>query len=259
MEPNGTNVRQLTSDAGQQPIVHTGDYWLTSNYSPAWAPSGDVIAYVHLGVRYTTSIRLIDPDGRFVGTVTDDFRLHTSPAYSPLLSWSPDGDRLAFSGSQTNGGPEDLWTIRIDGTDPQRVVVDSGSSRGLYHIRDVSWSPRGDLIAFSARNVEHGRAAVHVVAPDGSNLRMIDCGINFGIETEWSPNGRLLYCSESSMGTVWATTMPQGSSTFPAVSFAGDRAQPTASPDGLQLLHVSDYALWSDNPKSRIEAFSGGT
>jgi hypothetical protein len=51
MNPDGTDVRQLMFDAGRNPEVSNGDYWLTDNYSPVWSPRGDMIAYVHHGVR----------------------------------------------------------------------------------------------------------------------------------------------------------------------------------------------------------------
>ena len=76
--------------------IFTGDVCTTWNYSPKWSPQGDMIAYVHFDVRLETSIRLIDPEGRPLGIVTDDFGVGS-------LTWSPDGRQLAFTGGPAIG------------------------------------------------------------------------------------------------------------------------------------------------------------
>ena len=92
MNPDGSDVRRLTHDAGRW-VDRPGatDTVVSSNWGPKWSPDGLFIAYIHLDEWEHYSIRLMDADGTFIRTITDEFR----PAWS--LSWSPDGTQIAFS------------------------------------------------------------------------------------------------------------------------------------------------------------------
>ena len=263
MNADGTDVRRLTFDAGQEPKVYTGDYWLTDNYSPVWSPRGDMIAYVHHGVENEFSIRLMDPDGNLLSTVTDSFRVFSSAEFSSVLSWSPDGEQLAFLGSTTEPGRNALWVIGIDGDNARLLVEEGVSTREDWPVNfgNLAWSPDGDLIAFSAFDTVSRKKVVHVIEPDGSGLRRVECGLGWADEPEWSPDGDALYCSSEGSGTIWKTGMPDASSYGGVVLFEGDKAQPTVSPDGKEFLFVSEAAgyagIWTLEPLTRLADFNG--
>ncbi|MGB9359093.1 MAG: S-layer homology domain-containing protein, partial [Acidimicrobiia bacterium] len=264
MNPDGSDMRRLTFNAGQVPTVNHGDWWLSSNYSPVWSPLGDMIAYVHLSSTDEYSIRLLDPEGRPLGIVAAGFGPATS--IRPVLSWSPDAGQLAFlnsHGSLASG----LWVVDIDGTNPRLILEETHSSNDPLPLsfRDVAWSPRGDLIAFTASSSATPGWSVWVVAPDGTGLRAIESGADRCSQPEWSPDGDALYCSswqlDSGLGDIWRTGMPLGSSSSQVASFVGTQAQPTASPDGQDLLFVSEAGgeegLWKLDPLIRLADFSG--
>jgi hypothetical protein len=143
MNPDGSDVRRLTFDAGGEPWVKIGDeeWSLSMNHSAAWSPRGDAIVYVHLSA--VEAIRLIDPEGAPLGTVTEAFVNVGS------VSWSPDGQQLAFYGVAPgdSGGRAGLWVIRIDGTEP-RLLIDEDAASVIF-ISSPEWSPDGDSIAYA--------------------------------------------------------------------------------------------------------------
>lgn len=55
------------------------------------------------------------------------------------LAWSPSGEAIAYS----HGGQ--IWVDPLDGREPQELVT--GLSQDM-ELRDVSWSPDGEKIAF---------------------------------------------------------------------------------------------------------------
>jgi Tol biopolymer transport system component len=97
ISPDGSNLRQLTSDA-------------LDNEFPDWSPDGRRIAF---------NSNRDDPDEANFEVYTmragggDVRRLTFNPAGDGLPTWSPDGRRIAF-GSDRDGSP-DVHTMRADG------------------------------------------------------------------------------------------------------------------------------------------------
>lgn len=167
----------------------------------AWSPDGSLLAYVCTVVRRGVtigSIHTIRADGsqhRVVPTVVS--------AYWP--TWSPDGNRLAFS---TQPIPI-VHTSRADDA-PRRWITSSifvvdrdGSHRRLVTGAGAApdWSPDGTTIAYGAvgcagRLNETGRT--RLVTPDGRDVtpgahrRCGGIGPASHAIPAWSPDGRRL-------------------------------------------------------------------
>jgi Tol biopolymer transport system component len=102
---------------------------------------------------------------------------------------SPDGGRIAYQRwGRSNFRSDNLsiWTIGVDGSDPQPLV------RGLIAAPTVEWSPDGSTIALGAHTTKGDRRQhVYTVAAGGGRpRRIVDEEIIDG--PTWSPDGHWL-------------------------------------------------------------------
>src|SRR5262249_12336931 len=88
---------------------------------PTWAPDGrHIAAFTNIDDPDAPSwLVVLRPDG-------SDLRRLTGPpkgAVDVFPSWSPAGDRIAFARLAGNTGHGDVWTIKADGTNAERVTT----------------------------------------------------------------------------------------------------------------------------------------
>jgi TolB protein len=159
---NGTNVRRLTP-VDPFPAV-TSELW------PAWSPDGRWIAYSST-IDGTSDIWRITVDEtpftreRLTGTAD----LDEHPTWSPDLD--PARARIAFHRIDVNTGEADIVILNLS---TRAVQTISMPGQQLW----PSWSPEGDLIAFSS-NHETDDFEIYTMRPDGSEVvRRTDSALN---------------------------------------------------------------------------------
>ncbi len=163
----------------------------------AFSPDGRQLAftaqYAGRDVLYVLDVATRKPIARFDQL---PFESVTNP------SWSPDGTRIAFSG--THGGVTDLCVVGADGNDLQRLTIDD------YAELQPAWSPDGTTIAFvTDRGPDASfalllfpkwRIALYHLASGSITVLPGQAGLN--LNPQWSPDGRALAYVSDRAGTA---------------------------------------------------------
>jgi Tol biopolymer transport system component len=160
MDVDGTNVRTLA----------VGE-------SPAWSPTGDLIAFTGQVKDDDGSVRdhplfLMRPDGSGRRAVTNH-GLDEDPA------WSPDGTQIAMAASGGRPLVDGLVVMNRDGSG-MRLISD------LLYAEQASWSPDGHTVAFGAQG------SLYTVAVEGSARPVPVLSPREDYAATWSPDATLL-------------------------------------------------------------------
>jgi len=108
-----------------------------------------------------------------------------------LPHFSPDGKRIAFSGSR-EGGPWNIFLVSDAGGPAEQI------SNGAVSDLDPTWSPDGSTIAFSQARTEEGKEIVSLQLLDLKTRRTVRLADTDGICCpRWSPDGQYLLVSHT--------------------------------------------------------------
>ena len=152
---------------------------------------------------------------------------------------SPDGRRVVFSGTDTDG-KDQLWVRSLDSYDSVRVL---GAEGGVLPF----WSPDGRFLGFFA-----DRKLKRVDANGGSP---IDLAEGEGVGGTWAPNGDILFAFAS--GPILRVP-PTGGKPVPVTRIDAARHETTHRypfflPDGKHFLYLALNAAGSaKDPANRI-------
>ncbi|MFI6318050.1 S9 family peptidase [Nonomuraea sp. NPDC050556] len=170
LRPDGSAVAYTLTRADRESDANVTEIWLAApgaaprrlgaGSAPRWSPDGRTLAFVR-AADGPPQIHLLPMDG-------GESRVLTSAklgAGAPV--WSPDGTRIAYAGPYGELNPDapiviDTLEYKADGAGLLRgltthlFVVDAedGTSaqvtKGDFHAGAPTWSPEGDLLAFTA-------------------------------------------------------------------------------------------------------------
>ncbi len=201
---DGQDVRRITDNR-------------SFNLFPRWSPNGNLLAYTS----FKTGAPVL-----YLRNLQDDseralvkFGNSKSPG-----SFTPGGDALYASVSV--GGNSEIYRVRLDGSNAEKVVagwgiqispsvspdgkrlafVSNKSGSPQVYIRNLSggtdqrvshaggystspsWSPAGDRIAFTSQ--AGGNFSIYIVKPDGSDQQLLASGDGDFTDPSFSPDGR---------------------------------------------------------------------
>jgi hypothetical protein len=205
-------------------------FTLVSGTSPAWSPSGDLLALESItcvaGYSYPpdwppppvctrTGLAVVRYDGTLQSALSSN-GADRNPA------WSPDGEVIAFDRDRQ------LRLIRIINAQENALSVPALSAT------QPTWSPDGAQIAFTCEVVAFNQD-ICVVNRDGSGFRRLTSDPNAESDPDWSPDGtRIAFTSYRTGREELAVMTPDGSDVRHIVS--GSAAD--WSPDGSKLVFV---------------------
>jgi Tol biopolymer transport system component len=260
--PDGTEVAQVKT------VVDAS--------GPVFAPDGTGLAFYGT-VDGATTILVAQADGRDPIPVSTGIEIDDLAMDAPM-SWSPDSQRVVFSGLA--GEQRRLYVANVDGTDTHPI-----GDRELSTI-DPAWSPDGAWIAFHGFDAAEDAAAgeyrttagLYLIRPDGRDQTLLvkgDGGDFIYRKPQWLPDPErsvLAYAvgepsaydiavfdvdsmtetviSEEPAAELWPAWAPDGSALTWAASDGRIRV---ARPDGTIVRTLPpdvDYELvWSPDGK----------
>jgi len=115
-------------------------------------------------------------------------------------SWSPDGEKLAFTGLSRKGF-NDLYVYDIPNGNMLKLTND------VYDDRDPSWSPDGEYIAFSSDRTmtgDHGKYNLFKIDIKTLNIRYLTYGDFNDRAPKYSKEGKIVFFSDrGGMNNIW--------------------------------------------------------
>ncbi|MBN2425356.1 MAG: PD40 domain-containing protein [Calditrichaceae bacterium] len=223
------------------------------NISPALSPLGDKM--LMLSDRDgKQSIYLVDilenkiVDKLIQGETSVDFEeLHW---LSPGMSWSPDGNKIAFSAKAGDQDALYIYDIANESIKQNKFNLD-----GVF---SASWSPTGDKIAFSGHL--NGSSDIYIYEIKNDDIVKVTDDIFSDSEPVWSSDGSKIAFISDRGGYAFGEPLPEkflmsahdvnntdvyiidadGSNGYRVTDTPHRESSPVFSPDGKKLMYVSD-------------------
>jgi len=200
------------------------------NLFPRWSPDGSTLAYTSFrtGVPVLYLRNLQDSSERALVK----FGNSKSPG-----SFTPGGDALYASVSV--GGNSEIYRVRLDGSNAEKVVAGWGIQVS------PSVSPDGKRIAFVSNRGGSPQVYVRDLA-SGADKRVSNAG-GYSTSPSWSPAGdRIAFTSQA--GGIFSiyVVKPDGSDQQLLASADGDCTDPSFSPDGRYVVYTFQKKSYSE-------------
>jgi TolB protein len=203
-----------------------------NEHHATFSPDGRKIAFASLfdvidrpmHSHWESRIFTLNPDGTGRTQLTFGYR-EEGPA------WSPDGSRLAFIGSLTDGTSH-LFVMNADGSGQTPLTSPGRANEFLAPV--PAWSPDGLRIAYSGGISD--RPGIYVINADGSGETRLTDGYDVG--AAWSPDGSRIAFVRAVIGQGDAIYVmnADGSGLAQVAGFMGDGQQVLSwSPEGTKI------------------------
>jgi Tol biopolymer transport system component/DNA-binding winged helix-turn-helix (wHTH) protein len=207
------------------------------DFNPVWSPDGRYIAFCRI-LKGETGIYIIPASGgterRVRETLWQD-RDHYQAGFSAGgLSWSPDGELLAFSDrASRNENASSIFLLSLDSSEARRLT--SSPSRWDFN---PEFSPDGQTVAFASGKQEGFPVSIYTVPVSGGEERLLITGPSYEWGLAWTPEGRDVVLPDSAFtlnpGSLWRVPLRGGERE--RLQFGQDGIEPSIR--GNRLVYV---------------------
>jgi Tol biopolymer transport system component len=168
----GTSPLTVTVASGGTTEV---DFAVTCSLTP---PGRDI------ALTWKRDVYLLSADGATFTNLTNNPDTDTESALSVDLSWSPDGQRIAYRSIRERPGPLAgyISVMNADGSGKTQLTNFDGRYYG-----EPAWSPDGSKIALTS-SAGTSDLEIWVMQPDGSGMSQLT-HTGFAVDPDWSPDG----------------------------------------------------------------------
>ena len=209
----------------------SGELWVETGFTAHHKPQ---IAFFS-AKDGNSEIYVMDADGKNQRRLTN----HPATDFSP--SWSPDGEKIAFS-SYRNGGNIQIFVMDSDGQNPIRLTDEMWDE-------GPDWSPDGQKIAFTGYRDEGLPGAewnieIFVIDSDGKNRKRLTDGPANNLAPSWSPDSqRIAFVSTKHGATEIYVMDADGKKQERLTNNGVADDDPSWSPDGQKIAFSSSLVF----------------
>lgn len=226
--PGKTSIYTWQSETRELKRLTAGE---ANDITPEWSPDGKQIAFVSDRTGHN-EIYVVDSKGDGVRQVTNDKSDNIHP------HWSPDGQHIIYCSARDNvdqaNAPEgevyEIYIIKLDGTDAQRITDDKGIN--TY----PSYSHDGKRILFR-KVLAPKNSEVFVMNADGSAPHNLTNNPGFDAWPRWSPDDSRIVFGSNRGGQDYEIYMmnADGTNVRQLTQSRGRNTSPKWSPDGKKI------------------------
>ncbi len=187
-----------------------------TNSSPAWSPDGAQIMFMSSALG-DPELFVCDSNGGHQKRITFSAGVDTSPAWNPKT-----GQQVAFV-SDRSGVPQ-LYIMNADGSNVEKLSVPD-----MGYVIDPSWSPNGQLLAFSWRRPS-GNYDLYLMEIATRQIAELTRDAGRNERPSWAPDGRHIVFESTRTGTRQIWTMLADGTQARQLTFQGQNESPNWSP-----------------------------
>jgi Tol biopolymer transport system component len=235
IQSNGEGLKNLTEIHN---IHHPAHF--------AWSPDGSQIAFIDcswMEPERKGMLYVIRRDGSDLISMEELFNAQGVSVECSPISWSPDGQGIAFRAGPTREEFSDILLVSAGGDAVKNLTKgllyeDIRACEGVASsfldtcLRDLGfeqvpvWAPDGSALAVLVDN------EIYLISIDGHSYRRLTDQPGTPYPFEWTPNSRhIIYCNVDGDGQIYAVSVDTGE-----IRRISEGSEPDLSPDGNRIV-----------------------